>query len=46
MDLYREGVFKEKRFGYHTSKEKIQDWSKWWGFVRGNEWGVARVMNP
>ena len=23
----------------------VQDRSEWWGFVRGNAWGVARGMN-
>ena len=25
---------------------KVRDMSEWWGFVRGNAWGVARGMNP
>ena len=24
----------------------VQDRSEWWGFVRGNVWGVAWGMNP
>ena len=23
-----------------------QNRSEWWGFVRGNAWGIAQVMNP
>ena len=34
MDWYREGVFKEKRFGCQASKME-QDRSEWRGFVRG-----------
>ena len=24
----------------------VQDRSEWWGFVKGNAWGIARGMNP
>ena len=27
-------------------RRMVQDRSEWWGFVRGNAWGIARGMNP
>ena len=49
MDLYHVGVSKEKRVGRQASKEDspgFQDRSEWREFLRWNEWGVARRMNP
>ena len=28
------------------ARRMVQDRSKWWGFMIGNAWGVARGMNP
>ena len=44
--LIREGVFKEKRVGHHSSKRMVQGRSEWLGFVRGNAWGITLGMNP
>ena len=28
------------------ARRMVQDMCKWWGFKRGNAWGVARGMKP
>ena len=28
------------------ARRMVQDRSEWWGFVRGNAWGITRGMNP
>ena len=28
------------------ARRMVQDRSEWWGFVRGNAWGVDQRMNP
>ena len=43
MDEKRRGVFKEKGFACQASKK---DRCEWWGFVKGNAWGIAWGMSP
>ena len=37
---------KKRSLDVRQARRMVQDRSEWWGFVRGNAWGVARGMNP
>ena len=37
---------KKRGLGIRQARRIIQDKSEWWGFVRGNAWGVARGETP
>ena len=37
---------KKRGLDVRQARRRVQDWSEWRGFVRGNAWGVAREMNP
>ena len=37
---------KNRGLDVKQARRMVQDRSKWWGFVRGNPWGVVRRMNP
>ena len=45
MDLYREGVFKEKGLDVRQARSMVQDMNEWLGFVMENAWGIDRGMN-
>ena len=37
---------KKRGLDIKQTRRMVHDRSKWQGFVRGNAWGIARVMNP
>ena len=37
---------KKRGLNVRQARRIVQDRSEWWGFVRGNAWGVAQEMNP
>ena len=45
IDTVKE-CLKKRGLDVRQARRMVQDRSEWWGFVRGNAWGVARGMNP
>ena len=41
----RDGLIPKKCFDVRQAKRRVQDRSKWQGFVKENAWGVARGRN-
>ena len=37
---------KEKDFNVGQSRRMVYDRNEWWGFVKGNAWGIAQGINP
>ena len=35
----------ERRFDVRQARRIVYDRSAWWGFVRGNAWGLVRDMD-
>ena len=40
-----EECLKKRGLDVRQAKRMLQDRSEWWGFVRGNAWGVVNGMN-
>ena len=45
MDTVKE-CLRKRSLDVRQARRMVQDRSEWWGFVRGNAWGVALGMNP
>ena len=45
IDTMKE-CLKNRGLNVRQARRMVQDGSEWWGFVRGNGWGVACGMNP
>ena len=45
IDTVKE-CLKKRGLDVRQARTTVHDRSVWWGFVRGNPWGVARGMNP
>ena len=41
-----EECLRKRGLDVRQARGMVQYRSKWWGFVRGNEWSVAQGMNP
>ena len=41
-----EECLKKRSLDVKQARRMVQDRNEWWGFVRGNVWGVAWGMNP
>ena len=37
---------KKRGLDIRQARRMVQNRSEWWRFVRGNVWGVARVVSP
>ena len=45
--MENDGIAKRVYVGECADSRSVgSDRSVWWGFVRGNAWGVAQAMNP
>ena len=45
IDTVKE-CLRKRGLDLRQARGMVHDRSVWWGFVRGNEWGLAREMNP
>ena len=45
IDTLKE-CLKKRGLDVRQTRKMVQDKSEWWGFVRGNAWGIAQGMNP
>ena len=45
IDTMKE-CLKKRSLDIRQARRMVLDWSEWWGFVRGNAWGVTKGMNP
>ena len=42
----RKDCLKKRGLNVRRARRMVQDRSIWWGFERGNAWGVGQGMNP
>ena len=45
IDTVKE-CLRKRGLDVRQARRMIQDMSEWWGFVRGNAWGIVWRMNP
>ena len=45
IDIMKE-CLRERGLDIRQARRRVQDRSEYWGFVRGNAWGIAQWMNP
>ena len=45
IDIVKERL-KKRGLDDRQASRVVQDRSEWWGYLRGNAWGVAQGMNP
>ena len=45
IDTVKENL-KKRGLDVWQAKRMVHDRSAWWGFVKGNAWGIPKGMNP
>ena len=45
IDTVKE-CLKNRGLDIRQARRMVQDRSEWWGFLRGNAWGIARGTDP